>query len=416
MKIAHLAAAALAALLPAAALHAADNPEAFKFEGKISREVLENYLERAVTMMELGTDKKFLNDAAYPLKEEDLRFIRDTGAKFIGRAIYRWGGEEALSDPEFLKSAERLFAKIHESDPDIVIQGAAFEAVYPGVGKVKVPAWAFEEMGMPPEDRNFSYEKMLFEDGTFVGHWGRGSVPDITRPETQLWFTYLIGSYVKIGVEAIHLGQVKLMGARDPDLAVWESFIAKMRKFADKNARRGKVIFDAHTPDGGLVKNGKSLLDFNSFPLRIREVETSPMEGELRVGHLDSIYGRSAGCESPDGWKCDSLPYLVEFDNFGISKHPGTADTGDHFIWGYDEISWFYLQTPEARRKWLAYAFDWIKKNDKNGHLQMPGSRVVTLGKGRHLTSRAVAPSAEIPHGMDVEGAIRQIWEAHPVR
>ncbi len=48
------------------------------------------------------------------------------------------------------------------------------------------------------------------------------------------------------------------------------------------------------------------------------------------------------------GWKCDALPYLVEFDNFGISRKPGVADTASHFIWGYDEITWFYL-LPEQK-------------------------------------------------------------------
>ncbi len=26
------------------------------------------------------------------------------------------------------------------------------------------------------------------------------------------------------------------------------------------------------------------------------------------------------------GWSCNQLPYLVEFDNFGISRNPGKAN------------------------------------------------------------------------------------------
>lgn len=38
------------------------------------------------------------------------------------------------------------------------------------------------------------------------------------------------------------------------------------------------------------------------------------------------------------------LPHLVEFDNSGVSDHPGVADLNDHYVWGYDEITWFYMQ------------------------------------------------------------------------
>ena len=56
--------------------------------------------------------------------------------------------------------------------------------------------------------------------------WGPGaSVPDITRVETQLWFMFLIGSYVDIGVEAVHLGQVYLIGMNDRGWQTWDSFL-----------------------------------------------------------------------------------------------------------------------------------------------------------------------------------------------
>ena len=390
----------------------------FHFDGFLSREVLENYLSRAVTLAEFANRENSAIDGAYPRKDEDVRFIKNTGAKFIGRAVYRWGREEALADPEFFEYARRLFAELHAFDPEIIFQACAFEAVYPGVEKVKVPAWAFEALGMEPEDRFFSYSAMLDPGGRYVGHWGgKGSVPDITRAETRLWFVYLVGSYVKIGAEAVHLGQVKLMGMNDPGMKVWAEFIGTLRRFADPLARRKKVIFDAHTPDGGMVVDGKSLLDFNSFPLRVREVLDSPMEGVLEAGYLDSLYGRSMGCMTPNGWACESLPYLVELDNFGISSHPGKAGLDDHFIWGYDEISWFYQKPKAEKEKWLEYAFKWLQEHDANAHLQMPGARVLTLGDGGgRKTCRAVAPSDEIPYGMDVEGVICEIWAENPLK
>ena len=211
----------------------------YKFSGSISREVLENYLERAITLMDFANMPKFSTEGDYPHKELDIEFVRDVGAKFVGRAIYRWGGEDALSNPEFFSYAKNLIEKLHSIDKEIIVQGAVFEAVYPTVEKVAIPAWVFEEMNLPVEKRNFSYDKMVFENGLYRNHWGRGgSVPDITRLETRLWFLYLVGSYVKIGVEAIHLGQVKLMGANDAGMKTWAEFINCLRKFADRHARR----------------------------------------------------------------------------------------------------------------------------------------------------------------------------------
>lgn len=71
----------------------------YSFDGKISEEVLNNYLDRSVTMAELLTVDPFCIDDSYPHKKVDLDFIRRSGVKFIGRAIYRWGHEQAFNDP-----------------------------------------------------------------------------------------------------------------------------------------------------------------------------------------------------------------------------------------------------------------------------------------------------------------------------
>jgi hypothetical protein len=107
----------------------------------------------------------------------------------------------------------------------------------------------------------------------------------------------------------------------------------------------------------------------------------------------------------------------VEFDNFGMSPTPGEATLHSHFIWGYDEISWFYLQTAEYRDEWLKYAYNWLRETDPNGFLQMPVGRVVTIparpGEPRaRIRFRANPPSERIPDGKDLEGAIKRLWES----
>jgi len=373
----------------------------------ISRTVLENYLKRSVTA------ESSIADSVLPNKEDDYRLIRNIGAKFIGRAIFRWGSEDTLNNPRFLEEAKRIVAQFHKEDPDIVFQACLFEAVTQKVNNVKIPSRSFEILGLPPEDRNFRYNDIIHPGGIHVNLWGEGaSVPDISRSETKLWFIFLADFYMEAGCDAFHLGQVNLMGMNDPELKHWEELVGHIRKLAQTKTRRGWIILDAHTPYGGLVVNGKSLLDFNSFPLRVKEIVEKPMEGVLEVGYLDSLYKRSKGCITPSGWKCDSLPYLVEFDNFGVSTTPGEATVNSHFIWGYDEITWFYLQSEEYRNAWLKYARDWVRKNDSNGFLQMPVGRVVTPGKGEpHTRFRANPPSDVIPNGKNLEDAIKKLWQ-----
>lgn len=396
-------------LLTPLAVNADDSRYYFDGNG-ISREVLENYLDRSATMVYLLIPDKPEGRRELPYHADDVRMAKDMGAKFLGRALYRWGGESRLNDPDFWDSARSIAEDIHAHDPEVIIQGCLFEVITPDVNNVPIPAYVFEAFNIPVEKRNFSYEGMLAENGKFVNHWGNSSVPDISRIETKLWFYYLASQYIDIGCEAFHLGQIEMIGMNDKDLSHWSELIGKIRGYAALNSRRHWVVLDAHTPSGGIVKDGVSLIDFNSFPLRIKEIPGQPMRAELSMGHLDGIYGRSKGCKTPSGWECDHLPFLVEFDNYGISRTPGVADLSSHFVWGYDEISWFALQNEDYRNEWLRYAYGWIKENDANGHLEMPGSRMITCPNESMGSYRANRRSDSCPVGYSQEETIKEIW------
>ena len=212
---------------------AADDGD-YHFEGAISRKVLENYLDRSVTMAYFLVTGKSEGNREYPYHDDDVRLIQNIGAKFIGRAIYRWNGESRLIDQDFWEEARTLLHRIHAHDPDVIFQGCLFETISTDVNRVPISAWVFVDFGLPAEDRNFSYDAMLNEDGKLVRHWGRSSVPDVTRLETQLWFYYLAGAYINLGCEALHLGQVRLMGMADPDLREWSRLIARIRATMQK--------------------------------------------------------------------------------------------------------------------------------------------------------------------------------------
>ena len=372
----------------------------YHFDGKMCREVLENYLSRAVTFSE------FLH--AQGNAADNLRFLTNTGVKFVGRALYRWGGEADL--PALLETARPIARQTLQADPDILLQAACFEIVTTGVGQLPVPEWVFREFGLPVESRHFRYEAMLYPNGRRKDQWGKGaSVPDMSQLETRLWFLFLAGSYIDLGVEAIHFGQVEIMDERDKSHVQWRDLRQHVRAYAARQARRHFVLCDAHVPGGGIVHNGRLLLDFHSFPLRIAEVAGHPQEGVLKIGHLDTIYGRSKGGVTPSGWNCAHLPYLVELDNYGVSAKPGQPGT-PYYTWGYDEISWFAHQPEAYRNDWLRYAWKWLRENDPNGWLQMPGSRTLAAPVNGQHWYWANARSAATPDGFNQEETIKAIW------
>ena len=375
----------------------------YTFQRTISREVLDNYLSRAISMEGLLNGRGDLTD--------DIRMLASVGAKYIGRSICLWGSEANLLS-NFERARQQL-PQVHAADPEMVLEACIFEIVTTQVEQIPVPDWAFAALGLPIEKRNFRYADIIYPQGPRKDQWGKGSsVPDVSRPETKLWFYFLARSYIDLGVEGIHFGQAEIMNGNDPDLAHWEQVFSLVRAYASKHARRGMVLCNAHVPSGGLVRNGKLLLDFHAFPLRIKEVPDRPQEAILKVGFSDSIYGRSKGGITYSGWRCEHLPYLVELDNWGASKQPGQPRAGGNWVWGYDEITWFAHQSKQYRADWLRYAWNWVRQTDPNGYLEMPGSRTMRSPLDHSSWYYANVPSAAVPDGLGDEEAIRTIWAA----
>jgi hypothetical protein len=382
-------------------------PGPYAFDRTISRPVLENYLARSITMEGLLNGRGDLDD--------NIRMLRAAGAKFIGRSLCLWGGEGAVL--RNLERARQQVPRVHAADANIVLQGCIFEIVTTQVDQVPVPDWAFAALGQPAEPRHFRYADMLYPDGRFKDHWRPGqSVPDVSRPETQLWFYFLGASFIDAGLEAIHLGQTELMNKNDPALDHYARVLRLLRAYAAQHARRHILLCDSHVPSGGLVRDGQLLMDFHSFPLRIMEVPDRPQEAILKVGFSDGLYGRSKGGRTPSGWSCEHLPYLVEIDNWGVSKTPGQPRAGSIWIWGYDEITWFAQQSEAYRNDWLRYAWDWVRKTDTNAWLQMPGSRTLAHPVGAKRWYYANRPGPATPDGFNQEDTLGAIWAANPPR
>ena len=402
------------------------NKPDYEFDGSISRAVLENYLSRSINLSFLYKRPDEWPDAA--------RMVKNTGAKFIGRCIGKWGG---LVDEEFFERGRKLAEVIHKVDPQIILQAAIFETIRTNVNDTAIPEWVLKEFSQPLQPRNFRYEEMLSRQGRFVDLWGKGfSAPDISRLETQMWYFYQAASYINTGFESIHFGQLKLITACDSGYKATKRLLSRIRRYASKNARRHMVLCDSHVSSGidcygmgsdlpdallGGAVDGKLLFDFHALPLRIKEITSKPYQAELKVGHLDSIYKRSMGGLTPSGWKCEHLPYLVEFDNWGNSGMPGQSVIGkvDHpagvsdvfWIWGYDEISWFANQSQADRNAWLRYARNWVRKTDPAGFLQMPGRQRIINPDNSVTLYLANTKSKTCPKGFSQEETIKVIWD-----
>jgi hypothetical protein len=375
----------------------------YSFKESISRQVLGNYLSRAICMEGLLNGRGNLDD--------NIRMLGDVGAKYIARSICLWGGEARLLD-HFARAKQQL-PLVFAADKDRVLEACIFEIVTTEVEQVPIPDWAFAALGMPAEKRNFRYDAILYPPDQRKRSWGRnGGVPDVSQPETQLWFYFLAVSYIDLGFEGIHWGQVEIMDDNDPHLDHYARIFGLVRDYARQHARRRMVLCNAHVPSGGLVRDGQLLLDFHAFPLRIKEVPDHPQQAVLEVGYRDSIFLRSKGGHTFSGWECVHLPYLVELDNYGASRHPGEAGQGEDWVWGYDEISWFANQSKEYRSRWLRYAWDWVMKTDPDGYLEMPGSRTETSPLDHRRWYSANRPSAAVPDGLEDEDTIRAIWNS----
>ncbi len=351
----------------------------YYFDGGISLDVLNNYLNRAMTFCHVRSEDFSV------LKES----IVDAGVKYVQRADSAWIPD--AWDYSLKGKITDTLKKLHDLDPDIIFEACIFEYVDKNVNKISIPAETFKAFGLTPENRTFNYNKMLSPDGQYVDAWGvNASVPNITQLETQMFIYHRACFFIDMGFEAIHLGQVKSIGHNDKNNECWTKVIKLIREYAKKNARRHYVILDAHHPDQKFQdKDGNILTDFNASPTRMKvdrgqtshaPSETNPQKCIIAAGHRDSVYCRNISGVSPSGWYTNKYPYLVEIDNYGVDEARLNKATAD--IWGYDEITWFTVQPQWYRQEFMEYLTKKVDSYNENGHVAIPGKRWPTTFSG----------------------------------
>ena len=359
----------------------------FDFYGSVSPDVLSNYLDRSLTY-------HVVDGGEYGAKD----VIRQTNAKYFARALCHW--EPSIYDVNRFETYKKNIAEIHQMDPEIILEACIFETCGPKMNEIPIPDWVFEKFGKKPENRNFNYDLMKHQDGYYNNNWGEGKhVPSISTLEFQMFVYYRACCYIDMGVEAIHFGQMDLIGVVNSDRSnidkvSWTKVIDMINAYAKTNARRGYLIVNGHFPYQNLTRSdnsNKMLVDFNMFPFRFETVgsdhvatEGNPQKCQLNTtSTTDAPYGprmqpNTVNKTSPSGYTYTNYPYLLEFDNWGPNiKYLDKAQN----YWGYDEISWYANQPASYRRQFLTDIALEVKNltSAPNGHVCMVGRRTAFI-------------------------------------
>ncbi len=381
----------------------------YNFNGTISREVLDNYLERAITMQgQSEIEGVLMLSETERLRNIDM--LDDLEAKFIGRIGGWWeNGWGQTNHDNFFDMVEQNVQDVKANDPDVICQAAVFEYVSATIETFWIPDYVWNEFGFYgnqiPTNHRLNYSDMLYSDGRYVDFWNpNASVPDITQVATQMWFYYMATRYISVGCEAIHFGQAEIMNEFDVGNKEYWQLLQRIRTYASTR-NRGVVICDAHVPSGGMYYEPtlnmsvaawenytypygwqKQLLwDFHSIWVGYEEASGCTSNLQPVTVNPDpnrGLHQRSLGGRSPQGWYAVSNPYLVELDNGDVGTAVGCNSSPAWMLYGWDEISWFGEQPEYYRNRILKYTHYKIKCMDKNGHLIMPGLRGVTPGNG----------------------------------
>lgn len=393
----------------------------YTFDTSISKEVLENYLSRSVTAAGLYESKTL---------QDDLRAIGSLGVKFLGRASGIWYMTE--EDEEHFARSKKLAQKVHALDPEIILQACIFETIVERVEEILIPPYVFQAFSLEPENRNFCLKDALFpEEPSGFLHQSddkrkNGGIPDLNRIEAQMWFYYRATRYIDCGFEALHMGQIHLYTANDRGMRKTQQLFVKIRNYAKEHARRHKILMDAHTH--GVNINGKLLFDYHAMPFT--RVPLLEEEGTKLVLVRE---GYSEGGENPNGWSYGTMPYLMEYDNWGglivddINAF-SREELANRDWWGYDQIGWFANQDEESRNHFLEYTYRWTEINNVNAYFEVPFRRMLSdaaVPMTRYDSPKEdIQPcyqcnskSAACPMGFSQEDTIKRIWaDGHRLR
>lgn len=380
----------------------------YRFNGSISFDVLNNYLGKAVTYS-MCLNNSSVYDGS--LIDEAIRFITNTGAKYIQRAAGEW--YPTYESEKYYDAVKAKLNAAHSADPDLIFEACIFEVSGVSMNDIPIPDWVFKAFNQTPQKRCFDVQKTLFKDGYGVNYWANGyHIPDVTRLETRMFIYYRACRFIDMGFESLHLGQVGLTGKNDTDNAAYTKLIGMIRDYAKTHARRNYVLINAHknefrAPDGTMLADmivSPARMHAKNGETRHEISETNPqrciIDPEYWKG--SSVYKSGISGTSPSGWYAEKYPYIVEIDNYSIDGEQDTTNP-NAYVWGKDEITWFVLQPQWYRHEFMNYLISTINGYNENGHVALVGHR----GGNYYANDRSVLCTG----GAGDETVIKQILQ-----
>ncbi len=216
-----------------------------------------------------------------------LRFIINSGAKFVWDMAYFWDGNliSNKSDPSTWKDKkkwvngkqilemlggqlqDKTFSigwtlctlkadidYIHEYDPEIIC-GASLSEVVSNIQGIQIPdyVWLLFTGTLPASPQYFKSIEMLSlagELGYYVAGNGSSDHANITKVQSIMWNYFLATKYIDAGCEHLHIGDAFTINRDDHHYFgnnyLW-LLVKEIRNYAKTYARRGFVLIDSHT-------------------------------------------------------------------------------------------------------------------------------------------------------------------------
>jgi len=351
----------------------------YQFYNTLSRPQLDSYLNRSVIteFNNLNSGSKEYQDIILYAASVNARILYSCFAVGYAPALpINYGFFDSVRN--VITDIRRTYLAIGQVPP--MVNVAIWESVTSDIDSIWMDTVTANAYKVPV--RRFIFDSIKYAGDTSTIR----ATPDITRLETQMYFFYLATNFIRQGVENIHFGQIALENRNDSgNHNSWDLY-SRIRRYA-RHFNRGLVIINGDTY-GLYAGNSDTLLyDYNTAPSRVSgfytgtdstwtsmwDFDESQYGGPGQLSYNDcSPYGKMLGGRSVQGWYADTRPYQVALDNTLTNLCNCLNQGGCWNAWGFDEISWFCLQTPEYRNQWLCYANSMVKKLDRNCSFVMP--------------------------------------------
>lgn len=175
------------------------NAQNYYFNGKMSKEILDNYLDRTVDMSSLSDiEGPFVNEQN---RVADIQIAKNLKAKFISNVVGWWeNGWGQTKFDQLLNKSYQNVTELKNNDPEVICQAFIAEYTSPTIETFYIPDYVWNEFGQPiPYNNRLSYNAMLYPMpanqwqpyGRDMSEDERKWMINISSVHSQMWYYFL---------------------------------------------------------------------------------------------------------------------------------------------------------------------------------------------------------------------------------